>query len=136
LDHDQEQAKMIPADLLYTSEHEWVKVEDGVAAIGITDHAQNQLGDIVFVDLPETGSQFTKGAEVIALESAKAAASIYAPATGKVTEVNEAISDDPSLVNSDCYGGGWMYKLELSDKNELESLMAAAKYENYLSELE
>ncbi|MCD4825014.1 MAG: glycine cleavage system protein GcvH [Phycisphaerae bacterium] len=123
---------MVPKDLLYTSEHEWVKVENSVATVGITNHAQNALGDIVFVDLPDVDKEFAKGDEAIALESAKAAASIYAPVTGKITEVNNDLDDDPALVNNDCYAGGWMFKISINDEADLAGLMDAGTYEDFL----
>ncbi len=125
-----------PTDLRYTTQHEWVRLDGGVATVGITDHAQSALGDITFVELPPAGDQFAKGAEVCAIESAKAAASIYAPGAGTVTEVNEALEDDPGAVNSDCYGDGWIYRIELADAAELDALMDAAAYEEFLAQEE
>lgn len=125
---------MVPQDLLYTNEHEWSKVENGVATVGISDHAQESLSDIVFVELPAVGKTVSKGDEVVVVESAKAAASVYAPAAGKVTEVNEALQSDPAIVNQDCYGQGWMYKLELNDEGELGDLMNAEAYEEFLKQ--
>ncbi len=123
---------MVPSELLYTRQHEWVKLEGSVATVGISDHAQEALGDITYVELPAVGGEVTQGAEACAIESSKAAASIYAPADGKIAEVNAALEDDPSLVNSDPYGAGWVYKLELA--GELRDLMKADEYEKFLAE--
>ena len=125
---------MPDSDLKYTPEHEWVKVDGGVATVGITDHAQEALSDIVYVELPEVGAVFAKGEEVVVLESTKAAASVYAPAAGEVVAVNEALPADPGLVNRDCYGEGWMYKLKLEDESALAGLLHAAGYEALLAE--
>jgi len=124
---------MIPADLRFTDQHEWAQIEGSVATVGISDYAQNALGDITFVELPIVGSDLTKGDEACAIESAKAAASIYAPLSGKVTEVNQQIEDDPGLINSDPYAEGWIYKIELADADQVASLMDAAKYEEFLA---
>ncbi|HUS92420.1 MAG TPA: glycine cleavage system protein GcvH [Phycisphaerae bacterium] len=127
---------MVPKDLSYTNEHEWIRVEGGIGTVGITDHAQAALGDITFVELPPAGAAFAKGDELCAIESAKAAASIYAPAGGTIAAVNEALEDDPGRINSDCYGGGWICRLELSDPAEVGSLMDAAAYERFLAQEE
>ena len=125
---------MIPADLSYTTQHEWVKIADGSITVGVTDHAQDALGDIVDVELPAVGRQFAKDEEAVVVESTKAAASVYAPVGGTVTEVNAALADDPGAVNLECYGGGWMFKLAVADEGELASLMDAAAYEKFLSQ--
>jgi glycine cleavage system H protein len=122
------------SDLKYTREHEWVRLEAGVATVGITDHAQQALSDIVYVELPAVGAAFAKGEEAVVLESTKAAASVYAPAAGEVVEVNEALPEDPGLVNRDCYGEGWMVKLKLEDESALAGLLDAAGYEALLAE--
>ena len=109
----------------YTEEHEWIRVEGDTATVGITDFAQGQLGDIVFVELPEAGRQVTKGGEAAVVESVKAASDVYAPVDGEVLEPNQALADDPSLVNSDPEGEGWFFKLQLSDTSQLEGLMDA-----------
>ena len=127
---------MIPENLLYTDQHEWVSLADGVATVGITDHAQDALGDVTFVELPPEGAELAKGAEAAAIESAKAAASIYAPAAGTVTEINAALEDDPTPVNSDPYQGGWIYKLALADPSELDALLSPAQYEALLADEE
>ncbi|KKN97016.1 hypothetical protein LCGC14_0162670 [marine sediment metagenome] len=126
----------IPDDLNYTEQHEWVRFADGVATVGISDFAQDAFGDLVFVDLPPLDKEFVRGDEVIAMESTKAAASVYAPVSGKVVEVNERLVDDPGLVNSDCYGEGWMFKLAAPDPAGLDDLMDAAGYEAFLTGLE
>ena len=127
---------MIPDDLLYTGQHEWVKVQGHVATVGITSHAQEALGDMTFVELPAVDREFSKGDDVVDLESSKAAASVYAPADGKITQVNQALQDKPELINSDSYGAGWMYKLAISDQGQLSDLMDAAAYEKFLAEQE
>lgn len=125
---------MIPTDLLYTDQHEWVRAVDGTATVGITDHAQDALGDITFVELPDQGAALAKGAEAAAIESAKAAVSIYAPAAGTISETNAALADDPSPVNSDPYGAGWIYKMSLADPAELDALLSAEQYEALLAD--
>lgn len=114
--------------LKFTDEHEWLKLDGDVATVGITAHAAEQLGDLVFVGLPEVGSAVTKGASAATVESVKAASDIYAPLDGEVVEVNDAISSDPSLVNSDPLGGGWFFKLKLKDKSAMDGLMDEAAY--------
>ena len=121
----------IPSELKYCSSHEWVSsMEDGVVTIGITDHAQDQLGDLVFVELPEIGQAFEAKAECAVVESVKAASDIYSPVSGEVTEVNEALMDSPELVNEDAYGDGWLFKLRITDGTELDSLLDAAGYQD------
>ena len=117
--------------VLYTEEHEWIRVEGDTATVGITDFAQGQLGDIVFVDLPEAGRQVSKGGEAAVVESVKAASDVYSPVSGEVTEANAALSDDPSLVNSDPEGEGWFFRLRLSDTSELDGLMDADAYKSF-----
>ena len=112
----------------YTEEHEWISVEGDVATVGITDFAQGQLGDIVFVELPEAGRQVTKGGEAAVVESVKAASDVYAPVDGEVTEPNPKLSDDPSLVNTDPEGEGWFFRLRLADPSQLDGLMDAGAY--------
>ncbi|MFW5870522.1 MAG: glycine cleavage system protein GcvH [Candidatus Sumerlaeota bacterium] len=125
---------MAPKDLRYTNEHEWIRVENGVGTVGITDHAQDSLGDITFVELPEVGQSFDMGEEVAAVESSKAAGSIYAPVAGKITEVNESIEDAPEQVNEDPYGEGWIYKIEIDAPDQLDGLMDAEAYEKFLED--
>ncbi|MCX7048738.1 MAG: glycine cleavage system protein GcvH [Candidatus Sumerlaeota bacterium] len=122
----------VPKDLKYTTQHEWIRVEGKTGVCGISDHAQSALGDVTFVELPAVGKILKQGAEVCAIESCKAAASVYAPAGGKVIDANKQVEGDPALVNSDPYGAGWIFKLELSDPGELASLMDAAQYEAFL----
>src|ERR1039458_8262378 len=114
--------------LKFTQEHEWVRVEGDVATVGITEHAQKQLGDLVFVELPVAGKRFEKGAPAAVVESVKAASDVYAPVEGEVVEANPAIVDDPSLVNSDPMGAGWFFKLKLADPSEVGALMDEAAY--------
>jgi len=119
---------MIPDDLLYTDQHEWIKVEGKVGTVGITDYAQDALGDVTFVELPEVGKEVAQGQETAVVESTKAAADIYSPAGGRITEVNSDLENDPSLVNSDPYGQGWIFKIELQDTGGLKKLMKADRY--------
>jgi len=123
-----------PEDLKYTKEHEWVLVEDKVATVGITDFAQDQLGDIVFVELPAVGDKVSKEDAFGVVESVKAVSDIYAPVSGKVLEVNDDLPENPEMVNEDAYGDGWMIKIEMSDPEELQDLMSAAEYEEYVAE--
>jgi glycine cleavage system H protein len=119
----------------FTREHEWIRVEGEFGVVGITDYAQHQLGDIVFVELPEVGAAVTQGAQSSVVESVKAASEVYAPASGEVTEVNTALGDEPGRVNEDALGGGWFYKIRLADPAELDALMDAQAYDNYLAGL-
>jgi len=120
---------------LYTQDHEWIDVAGGEATVGITDYAQGQLGDVVFVDLPDAGRAVTKGGEAAVVESVKAASDVYAPVSGTVTESNPALADDPSLVNSAPEAEGWFFKLTLSDASELDGLMDKAAYDAFVSSL-
>jgi glycine cleavage system H protein len=115
----------------YTKEHEWVRVEGDEATVGITDFAQGQLGDVVFVELPEAGKQVSKGGEAAVVESVKAASDVYSPVGGEVTGANQALVDDPSLANSDPEGEGWFFRLRLSDPSELDGLMDAEAYKSF-----
>lgn len=115
----------------YTKEHEWVRVEGDTATVGITDFAQGQLGDVVFVEVPEAGRQVNKGGEAAVVESVKAASDVYAPVGGDVIEGNQALVDDPALVNSDPEGAGWFFRMRLSDTNELNDLMNAEQYREF-----
>ena len=117
--------------LHYTEEHEWIRVEGDTATVGITSFAQGQLGDIVFVEVPEAGRQLTQGKEAAVVESVKAASDVYAPVSGEVTEGNQALVDDPALVNSDAEGAGWFFKLRLSDQGQLSGLMDANAYKAF-----
>jgi glycine cleavage system H protein len=123
-----------PEDLKYSKEHEWVLVEDNVATVGITDYAQDQLGDIVFVELPAIDDKVSKEDAFGVVESVKAVSDIYAPVSGKVLEVNDDLPDNPEMVNEDAYGDGWMIKIEMNDPEELQELMTAAEYEEYVAE--
>lgn len=119
----------IPSDLLYTSSHEWIKDEgDDVVTIGITDHAQELLGDLVFVELPEIGDTIEAAGEAGVVESVKAASDIYSPVSGEVIEVNEDLVDSPEMVNEQPYDGGWIYKVKLSQPSELDGLLNEAAY--------
>jgi glycine cleavage system H protein len=125
----------IPSELKYATSHEWVRNEgDGVVTVGITEHAQGLLGDMVFVELPDVGDQISTGDDVAVAESVKAASDIYAPISGEVVEVNEDLEDSPELVNSDAFGDGWMFKVKLDDAAELEALLDAEGYENSIDE--
>ncbi len=115
----------------FTEEHEWIEVDGDTATVGITDHAQGQLGDIVFVEVPKAGAVLAKGGDAAVVESVKAASDVYSPVSGTVTEGNGAIEDDPALVNSDAEGAGWFFKLTLSDPAELDGLMDAAAYKEF-----
>lgn len=123
-------SKIIPG-LLYSESHEWVKVDGGVAIIGVTDYAQSELGDITYVDMPQKGDEVTKEGELGALESVKTAADLINPVSGTVVATNNQVEDDPSLINSDPYTN-WIVKVEMSDVKELDSLLSAAAYENIL----
>ncbi len=124
------------SDRKYTKDHEWVVVEGDIATIGISDHAQEQLGDVVYVELPEAGAEFAAGAEVATIESVKAASEIYAPIAGEVVEVNAALDDNPAIVNSDPFGDGWFFKLKIGDTAELDKLMDENAYKEYVESLE
>ena len=117
--------------IYYTQEHEWISVEGDTATVGITDFAQGQLGDIVFVEVPAAGTQVKKGGEAAVVESVKAASDVYAPLTGEIIEGNAALEADPSLVNSDPEGEGWFFKLTVSDNHELSGLMSAEEYKAF-----
>ena len=118
----------------YSKEHEWIRVEGDQATVGITDFAQGQLGDVVFVEVPEAGRAVTRGQEAAVVESVKAASDVYAPVSGTVAEGNQAVVDEPSLVNSDPEGEGWFFKVTLSDNHELSELMNADQYKAYCDE--
>lgn len=119
----------------FSKEHEWIRVEGANAVVGITEFAQEQLGDVVFVELPEVGASVTKGGEAAVVESVKAASEIYAPASGEVTEVNQALADDPGRINADAMGEGWLFKIRLSNAADLEDLMDADAYGQYTESL-
>lgn len=123
---------MIPGDRKYMESHEWVKVEGDIAVIGITDHAQDALGDITYVELPEVGTPAVKGNECCVIESVKAANDIYAPVSGTIAEVNSELVSAPEIINSSPYENGWMFKIKDIDASELDTLMDAQAYETYL----
>jgi len=112
----------------FTEDHEWLRVESGIATVGITDHAQDQLGDLVFVDLPQVGRTLTQGEAIAVVESVKAASDVYAPLDGEVTQINEALSDDPALVNNAAESDGWLWKMKVGDESQLEKLLDEAGY--------
>lgn len=117
----------IPSDLKYVDTHEWVKIEGDIATVGVTDYAQEQLGDVTFVELPGVGAILEAGAGMGSVESVKAASDLYMPVSGEITEFNKALNDHPELVNSDPYGAGWMIKVRMSNKGE--KLLSAAEYQ-------
>ena len=119
----------------FTEEHEWIDVEGDIATVGITDHAQSQLGDIVFVEVPQAGTVLAKGKEAAVVESVKAASDVYSPIGGTVTEGNAAIEDDPALVNADAEDSGWFFKLTIADAGELDGLMDEAAYREFVASL-
>jgi glycine cleavage system H protein len=123
---------MYPENFRYTKEHEWVLVEGDTGTIGITDHAQDELGDIVYVDLPKTGARIEQGKSLGSVESVKAVSDIYSPVSGEVAEVNRALADTPETLNSDPHGAGWLVKIRLSAPAEVAALMSAADYESYI----
>ena len=118
----------------YTEDHEWISIDGDVATVGITNHAQEQLGDVVFVDLPEVGASVEKGGDAAVVESVKAASDVYAPIDGEIVEVNNSLVDDPSLVNSDAQGNGWFMKVKIADASQLEGLMDDAAYQAHIAE--
>jgi glycine cleavage system H protein len=120
------------ADTKYTSDHEYIRIENDLGTVGISEYAQDKLGDIVFVEVPEIGKQLSKGQEAAVVESVKAASEIYAPVSGEVVEVNEAIVDNPALVNEDPEGEAWFIKLRIANARELDALMSADAYKDYL----
>ena len=123
----------VPSDLKYTKSHEWVRVSGDTATVGITDHAQHELTDIVFVELPNVGKNVKRGDDCAVVESAKTASNIYSPVSGEILETNKSIVDDPASVNSEPYGSGWFFKIKLSNPAELKSLLSPAKYKAQIS---
>ena len=121
--------------LYFTREHEWIRVDGDLATVGISDHAQQALGDIVFAEVPEAGKQLTKGGEAAVVESVKAASDVYSPVAGEVTDGNSAVADDPALINRDPEGDGWFFKMKLADPKELEQLMDEAAYREWVKTL-
>ena len=125
----------VPSELKYSKSHEWVRDEgDGTVTVGITDHAQELLGDLVFVELPEVGATLDVGGDCAVVESVKAASDVYSPVSGEVTEVNEALVDSPEIINGDAFGEGWMFKVRLSDETQLEDLLDADGYAEVMAE--
>jgi len=123
-----------PKELKYTKEHEWARREDGKVRMGITDYAQRELGDVVYVELPEVGREVEQSEAIITVESVKAASDVYAPVSGKVVEVNPELEQHPEYVNQDPYGKGWMALIEMSDPSELDGLLNAEEYERHIGE--
>jgi glycine cleavage system H protein len=123
---------MYPSDYLYSREHEWVRVMDDICVLGITEFAQQELGEVVFVELPEVGQVFNSQDELGTIESVKAVAEVYSPVAGEVVEINESVVDDPEMLNDDPHGEGWLVKLRFSSADDLKSLMSAEKYEEYV----
>lgn len=121
-----------PEDYKYTKEHEWVHAEGGLGTIGITDHAQHELGDIVFVDLPKIGAQLTKGESLGSVESVKAVSDIYSPVSGEVTEVNETLASNPEKLNKDPHGAAWLIKVKLTAPEEISQLLTVGDYQSYI----
>lgn len=124
----------LPEDLKYTREHEWISIEGNVATVGITDHAQHELGDVVFVELPGVGDKVEKSEALGVVESTKAVSDVYAPVSGEVAEVNDGLPDNPELINEDPYGDGWMVRITLAENADLDELMTAAEYRAFLEE--
>lgn len=125
----------VPNELKYTKSHEWVRLEsDGSITVGITDHAQELLGDMVFIELPEVEANYTTGDEIAVVESVKAASDVYCPITGEITAINEALADAPEIINQDAFNGGWMFKLKPEDDGEVEELMDAEAYLELIEE--
>jgi glycine cleavage system H protein len=125
-----------PSDVRFTKEHEWVRLDGDIATVGITDHAQEQLGDVVFVELPEIGRDVATDEACAVVESVKAASDVYAPLAGKVVETNPTIVENPSIVNSDAQGEGWFFRIELDDTAAFDALMDAAAYDEYVETLD
>ncbi|MGY6553674.1 MAG: glycine cleavage system protein GcvH [Wenzhouxiangella sp.] len=125
----------IPTDLRFSESHEWVSAEeDGIVKVGITDHAQSQLGDLVFVELPEEGASVGQGDSCAVVESVKAASDIYSPVSGEIVAINETVIDSPEIVNSDPYGDGWLFSVRLDDPEEIEGLMDAERYAQHVED--
>jgi len=125
---------MYPADYRYTEEHEWIKVDSGVGTVGITDYAQNELGDVVFVELPKVGAQLKTGQSFGTVESVKAVSEIFSPVSGEVLEINSLLVDSPEKINSDPHGAAWLVKVKLADPREIDPLMDAAAYQKFTAE--
>jgi glycine cleavage system H protein len=126
----------VPEGLFYSKDHEWLRVEGETGTVGITDHAQHSLGDVVYVELPKKGETFAAHDTFGSVESVKAVSELFLPVAGEVTEVNESLTDEPEKVNTDPYGDGWMLRVKLSNRGEVDSLLSAAEYEDYIGSLE
>ncbi len=122
----------IPAELKYTKDHEWARIDGNIATIGITDYAQSELGDVVYVELPEIGTQTTQGESFGTIEAVKAVSDLFAPFSGEVTEVNKKLNDQPEIINQDPYGEGWIIKIKISDKSEIDNLLDNKQYEELI----
>ncbi len=122
----------IPEEIKYTKEHEWISLDDEVAIIGITDHAQSQLGDIVFVELPDVNSEINQNETFGVIEAVKTVADLFAPVKGLIIELNSSLEDSPDLINSDPYGAGWIIKVKVSDSNQYDDLMSSDEYEEFI----
>jgi len=125
---------MYPDNFYYTKEHEWVSIDGGIGTVGITDHAQHELGDIVYVDLPKPGTSVAQGKAIGSVESVKAVSDIYSPVSGEVIEINEKLAEKPETLNEDPHGGAWLVKVRLSDPNQVKVLLSAADYRTYIGE--
>jgi glycine cleavage system H protein len=125
---------MYPSEFRYSREHEWIQVEDDICVLGITDFAQSELGEVVYVELPEVGQVFDAGAEIGTIESVKAVAEVYTPVAGEIVEINEALADDPQSLNEDPHGDGWLVKIKFSASSDFDELMNAEAYEAYTRE--
>jgi len=123
-----------PEDLTYTKDHEWVRVKGEEATVGITDHAQQQLGDVVYVELPKVGDKFETSEPFGSVESVKAVSEIYMPLSGNVVEINDALNDSPELVNEDPYGDGWMIRIKIENSSQVDALLTSIEYEDYIKE--
>lgn len=123
-----------PDDLLYTKDHEWVKVEGKTVTVGITDYAQEQMGDIVYIDMPTVGQELSKEDTLGVVESVKSVSDCYAPVGGKVLEINEDLADNPAMLNEDCYGEGWIAKIEIKNASETKGLMKSVEYQAFIKE--
>ena len=123
-----------PEDLNYTKDHEWVRVKENLATVGITDHAQNQVGDVVYVELPKVGDKFEASEPFGSVESVKAVSEVYMPLAGAVVEVNESLNDSPEQVNEDPYGEGWMIRIKIDNPSQVDALLTAIEYEDYIKE--
>ena len=121
----------VPEDLHYSKDHEWVRVDGNEAIIGITDYAQNSLGDVVYVELPKSGDKFSAGESFGSVESVKAVSEVFTPVSGAIAKINESLADEPEKVNSDPYGEGWMIRVQMSSPGEVDSLLTAAEYEDF-----